>query len=273
MPDPANRPRIKPIGYVAILAALVMLTGCKPPKKPSSGMAHVPKGEFIMGSNEIDKEAKALQYGFRKPLYANEHPRRNVMLRAFHIDRTETTNIEYHEFVDSTRHKPPKDWLRGKYPEKFADHPVVNVSWHDADVYCKWRKKRLPTEEEWEKAARGTDGRKFPWGDEFDIKKVNALGEYEGAAPAGKFPEGASPYGALDMSGNVMEWTSNWYEQYPENDFNDKDYGEQYKVVRGGGWGGTGHYALQVFVSTSYRNMFEPEEVFDDLGFRCAKDG
>lgn len=234
-------------------------------------MVRVPKGEFIMGSDTVDKDAKALQYGFRKPLYTNEHPRHSVMLDEFYIDKTEVANREYKDFVDTTKHRPPNNWPMGKYPEKLADHPVVNVSWYDADAYCKWRKKRLPTEQEWEKAARGTDGRKFPWGDEFDIKKVNALGENGGTTPVSGFPEGASPYGALNMAGNVMEWTSDWYVQYPGNTFKDEDYGEKYKVVRGGGWGGIGHYSLQVFVSTSHRNMFEPKERFDDLGFRCVK--
>jgi formylglycine-generating enzyme required for sulfatase activity len=259
--------------YVGILAMLIMLAGCKPPSKPSSAMVHVPAGEFTMGSDKLDKDAQALQYGFRKALYANEHPSHKVTLAAFHIDKTEVTNTEYLEFVKTTRHKAPIDWEGGKYLERTGDHPVVNVSWRDADVYCKWRGKRLPTEAEWEKAARGTDARTFPWGSEFDIKLVNTLGEYDGTTPVGKFPEGSSPYGALDMSGNVMEWTSDWYEQYPDNEFDDKDYGEKFKVVRGGGWGGVGHYALQIFVSTPYRNMFEPVEYFDDLGFRCAKDG
>ena len=236
-------------------------------------MVRVPAGEFTMGSDEVDKEAKALQYGFRKPLYANEHPSRKVTLTGFHIDKTEVTNTEYLEFVKTTKHRLPNGWKAGEYPEGMGDHPVVNVSWKDADVYCKWRKRRLPTEAEWEKAARGADARRFPWGPEFDIEKVNTLGEYNGTTPVGKFPEGASPYGALDMSGNVMEWTSDWYERYPGNEFDDEDYGEKLKTVRGGGWGGTGHYALKVFVSASYRNMFDPVEYFDDLGFRCAKDG
>ncbi len=259
---------------IELLLLVILFVGCKASSPPSSNdMVRVPKGEFIMGSDSVDKDAKALQYGFRKPLYANEHPRRSVMLGTFYIDRTEVTNRQYKDFVDKTGHRAPPHWQGGTFPERFADHPVVNVSWNDAAAYCKWRKKRLPTEEEWEKAARGTDGRKFPWGNDFDMKKLNALGKHEGTMPVGSFPEGASPYGALDMSGNVMEWTSSWYLRYPGNKYDDEDYGEKYRVVRGGGWGGIGHYSLQVFVSTSYRNMFSPEERFNDLGFRCAKDG
>jgi len=257
---------------IELVLLMLLFAGCNSSAPPvSRGMVHVPKGKSFMGTDAVDKDAKALQYGFRKPLYANVHPRRSINLDSFYIDKTEVTNREYKDFVVKTGHPAPVYWPGGSYPEKLTDHPVVDVSWYDADAYCKWRKKRLPTEEEWEKAARGTDGRTFPWGNEFDIKKTNALGDHEGTMAVGSYPEGASPYGALDMSGNVMEWVASWYVRYPGNDFIDEDYGEKYRVVRGGGWGGVGHYSLQVFVSTSYRNMFEPEERFNDLGFRCAK--
>ncbi len=265
----------RPAGFrhIPLFALILLLAGCKPAAPPPPDMVHVPKGEFIMGSDEIDKEAKALQYGFKKPLYANERPGRKVMLGDFHIDKTEVTNSRYEEFVKATGHKPPSFWSNQMYEdskEKVAGYPVIFVNWEDADAYCKWRKKRFPTEAEWEKAARGTDGRRFPWGSEFDIKKVNALGKYGGVGPAGHFPEGASPYGALDMAGNVWEWTADWYKQYADNDFDDEDYGEKYKTIRGGGWGGIGHYSLQAYVSTSFRKIAPPDRGFDDLGFRCA---
>lgn len=265
---------LKPCRYAALLILILLLAGCKPSTTTPPGMVHVDKGEFIMGSDQIDKEAKGLQYGFTRPLYANEHPRHNVMLDGFYIDTTEVTNGKYKEFVAATGRKPPIYWAEPTYIEiedKMSAYPVTYVTWHDADAYCKWRKKRLPTEKEWEKTARGTDGREFPWGDEFDIKKANALGEYGGLGPAGKFPEGTSPYGAVDMAGNVWEWTADWYKQYPGGDFSDEDYGEKFKVVRGGGWGGVGHYSLQIYVRTSYRNVAPPDRGFDDLGFRCAR--
>lgn len=247
-------------------AMLVLPLGCK---KPPQDMIQIPKGEAVIGSNEVDKEAKALQYGDRRPWYANERPERKESFGEFHIDRTEVTNAMYKEFVDKTGHRIPPGWANG-YPAQAADHPVVLVSWYDAQDYCQWKGKRLPTELEWEKAARGTDGNRFPWGAEFDDKKVNTLGAYGGPTPVGTFPDGKSPYGVLDMAGNAQEWTSDWYKQYPGNDFNDKDYGEKFKVVRGGGWGGMGHYTLQVYVRAAFRNAAPPEGVFDDVGFRCA---
>ena len=255
------------LGGLAAISAFTLLAGCE---KPPEGMVKVPKGEFTMGSNEVDREAKAVQYGDRRPWYANERPERKVDLKAFHIDRTEVTNQQYQEFLKATGTPAPPHWANGAYPQGLGEHPVVLVTWHEADSYCKWKGKRLPTEAEWEKAARGTDGRKFPWGGDFDTKKVNTLGEYGGTVPVGTLKEGASPYGAVDMSGNAQEWTADWYKPYPGNDFNDKEYGEQFKVVRGGGWGGMGHYSLSVYVRTSFRNTANPQARYDDVGFRCV---
>ncbi|MFQ5442307.1 MAG: formylglycine-generating enzyme family protein [Thermodesulfobacteriota bacterium] len=233
-------------------------------------MILIPEGEFIMGSNRVDTEAKALQYGSRKPWFANEHPERKVFVKGFSIDRTEVTVGAYSEFVKAG-HRPPALWPGGVVPKGKEKHPVTGVTWFDARDYCKWKGKRLPTEAEWEKAARGTDGRIFPWGNEFDIKKVNTLGEHGGTLPVASMPEGKSPYGVLDMAGNVEEWTNDWYKPYPENTYNDRDYGEKFKIVRGGGWGGMGHYTLQVYVTTPFRYMGPPGGAFDDVGFRCVK--
>jgi len=257
----------KPASIFILLSAIVLLSGCKAPPK---NMVKVPAGEFTMGSNEVDAEAKAVQYGSSKPWFANEHPERKVNLPEFYIDKTEVTNRQYKEFVDAAGHRPPPNWANGAYPESVADHPVVLVNWFDAADYCKWKGKRLPSEAEWEKAARGTDGRRFPWGNDFDIKKVNTLGQYGGTTPVGMFEDGKSPYGAVDMAGNAQEWTSDWYKPYPGNDFRDADYGEKFRVVRGGGWGGMGHYSLQVYVRTSFRNAAPPEGLFNDVGFRCV---
>ncbi len=268
-----NKGRLTRLKYISPLALILLLVGCKPATPPPPDMVHVPKGEFTMGSDKMDKEAKAMQYGFKKPLYANERPSRKVILDDFHIDKTEVTNGKYEEFIKATGHKPPSFWTHPVYVEKKADmanYPVIFVNWEDADTYCKWKKRRLPTEAEWEKAARGTDGRRFPWGSEFDIELVNALGKYGGVGPAGSFPEGASPYGALDMAGNVWEWTADWYTKYPNNEFDDEDYGEKYKVIRGGGWGGIGHYSLKTYSSTTFRKIIPVDRGYDDLGFRCV---
>ena len=153
--------------------------------------------------------------------------------------------------------------------------PITGVSWHDADNYCRWRGKRLPSEAEWEKAARGPEGFEYPWGHEWVEGKSNAGGDSaweHGVAPVGSYVNGRSPYGLYDMAGNVMEWVSDWYRPYPGNKFSSKDYGEKYKVVRGGGWGGVGHYAISHFSRAAYRFYVKPDSNFNDLGFRCAKD-
>ncbi|MFQ5428004.1 MAG: formylglycine-generating enzyme family protein [Thermodesulfobacteriota bacterium] len=256
-----------------VLILPILFSGCAKEKSLPENMVLIPAGEFIIGSNRVDTDAKAMQYGSRKPWFANESPERKVDLKAFYIDRTEVTMAAYSKFLSATSRKPPADWPGGRMPEGRGEYPVTNVSWFDASEYCKWKGGRLPTEQEWEKAARGTDGRVFPWGAEFDIKKVNTLGEYGGVTPVGKFPDGASPYGVLDMAGNVQEWTADWYTQYPGNTYDDKDYGEKFKVVRGGGWGGMGHYTMQVYVSAPFRSIAPPRGGYNDVGFRCVSDG
>jgi formylglycine-generating enzyme required for sulfatase activity len=237
-------------------------------------MVLIPVGEFIMGSDEVDKEAKAMQYGVRRPWYANERPKRRVYLEGFYIDRFEVTNARYSEFVDGAGGEVPEYWKRTKADDlaKVGKYPVTDITWYGVQAYCRWRGKRLPTEAEWEKAARGTDGRRFPWGDEFDPEKANGVKPRGGPLPVGSFESGRSPYGVYDMAGNAAEWTAGWYKQYPGNDFDDPEYGETVKVIRGGGWAGE-HYALQHYLRTSNRTLLVPPgERFINVGFRCAKD-
>jgi len=263
---------VKHFFLMILLILPLAFSGCKEAAKSiPENMVLIPAGEFIMGSNRIDTDAKAVQYGSRKPWFANESPERKVSLKEFYIDRTEVTNAAYSKFIAAASRKAPANWPQGKVPEGKGDFPVTSVSWFDAAEYCKWRGARLPSEQEWEKAARGTDGRIFPWGDDFDLKKVNTLGKYGGTTAVGKFSEGASPYGVLDMAGNVIEWTADWYGQYPGNTYDDKDYGERFKVLRGGGWGGIGHYTMQVYVSAPFRSIADPKGAYNDVGFRCVK--
>ncbi|HID22010.1 MAG TPA: hypothetical protein EYP14_06370, partial [Planctomycetaceae bacterium] len=130
-------------------------------------MVFIPAGEFLMGTTSEEVQRLAKQYDVHPSVFASETPRRMVYVKAFWIDRYPVTNGQYQKFVDATGHRPPPAWRGRTCPKGLEDHPVVTVNWHDAAAYARWAGKRLPTEEEWEKAARGTDGRLYPWGDEW----------------------------------------------------------------------------------------------------------
>jgi len=230
-------------------------------------MVLVPAGEFTMGTDRAREKPVPVAYGLQRPAYENEEPRRRVHVDAFYIDRFEVTRIEYRQFLKATQPNA-LDAKRDAELKEWSMYPVVSVTWLDADRYCRWKGARLPTEEEWEKAARGTDGRRFPWGDEYSDGKTNM--QQGGLAPIGSFPEDTSPYGVMDMGGSVGEWTSNWYKRYPANTAEDPDYGETLRVVRGGSWGGTGHYNVPYFGRTAYRGQSDPAQHFENIGFRCG---
>ncbi|WP_455223094.1 formylglycine-generating enzyme family protein [Kaarinaea lacus] len=237
-------------------------------------MILIPAGEFIMGSDDVDASGKSQEFGFNEPLYLNEHPQRKVPLNAFYIDKFEVTNGEFKQFLRDL----------GKYSElQISDLterlqmqqdnlPVRNITWFKADEYCRFVGKRLPTEEEWEKAARGTDGREYPWGNEWNADNVNAGQGEADLTPVGSFEQGKSAYGVYDMAGNVMEWTADWYEPYPGAEYQSPNYGKKRRVVRGGSWGGVGHYVIPHYFRVAYRFNFPPDQAFNDVGFRCAKD-
>jgi len=152
--------------------------------------------------------------------------------------------------------------------------PVGSINWFDAQAYCQWRSARLPTEAEWEKAARGPDGFEYPWGNQWDPTKTNTGDDAQwedGIAPIGAYEANKSPYGVYDMSGNVWEWVADWYEPYAGSRYESPNFGKKNKVVRGGG-GGVGHYAISYFFRAATRQFSEPEMESDDVGFRCAKD-
>jgi formylglycine-generating enzyme required for sulfatase activity len=226
-------------------------------------MALISAGSFTMG------------YDKRHP---DEGPSHTMDLPAFYIDRFEITNTEYAKFLGATNRPRPFYWQNGHYPAHKADHPVVMVSWHDANEYCHWAGKRLPKESEWEKAARGTDGRIFPWGDHFDLNKSNSsqrwksLGQRGDTMPVGSFPTGKSPYGLYDMAGNVWEWTDSWYLPHPGNTHPTENYGHKYRLAKGGSWKDCSFYRCGLSGPTFNRGFFVPDTKTSSFGFRCAKD-
>jgi formylglycine-generating enzyme required for sulfatase activity len=228
----------------------------------------IPGGEFIMGNDGRGDDG---------PGDEDERPAHRVTVKAFRIDRYETTNAMYEAFVRATRRDPPFHWANGRVPEGKADHPVVYVSWHDADAFCRWAGKRLPSEPEWEKAARGTDGRRFPWGDQFSPLKANTpqywlVKHADGdTMPVGSFQEGRTPERVEDLAGNVYEWVADWYQPYPGNQFPNVHYGTKNKVLRGGSWYDCLAYGCGLSSPAYNRSRFAPGIRNKGFGFRCAQ--
>src|SRR3972149_1191381 len=225
---------LKMVSAVAGLFLIIGLGGCPKSLQSPQGMVLIPAGEFIMGTDKVDTEGKAAEFGTVKPWYLDEHPKHKVRLETYFIDQHEVTNSQYKEFVNATGSRPPEDWEGGRIPQGRETYPVAFVNWYDADRFCQWKGKRLPTEAEWEKAARGTDGRDYPWGNEFDPTKANTgdtgIGDL---APVGQFEAGKSPYGVYDMSGSSWN-TGNEYDKTRHNTgFNCLDAFEKLKILRG----------------------------------------
>lgn len=272
---------------VFVLAASALLCGCgnnskkvsghvkskKPVKKNDkySGMVYIPPGEFTMGTDPNTEKEYAASLGFMNAPYSNETPQRNIYLKEFYIDKYEVTIGQYAEFAEAVGTFLPEP-LQGLDVEKYKNYPVSCVTWQNAADYALWAKKRLPTEAQWEKAARGTDGRRYPWGNKLDESQGNF--SKKGVFPVGSYKEDVSPYGVHGMAGSLDEWVSNWYVPYPGGEKDDEAYGVTSKVYRGGSWGGlTGHLELfEYFSRTAYRGYEDPEIVSNLRGFRCVRD-
>ncbi len=229
-------------------------------------MVYIPGGEFSMGSDEGNE---------------NESPRHKVCLDAFYIDRYPVTNEDYKRFVDATGYPVPcyeVEWADvGEYnwdpetrtpPKGKEKHPVVLVTWQDAQVYATWAGKRLPTEAEWERAARGADGRRWPWGNDFVEGRSNTKEtEINGTTPVGQYsPDGDSPGGVGDMTGNVWEWTASLFRPYPydADDGRESREGAGWRVLRGGSWSNPLDRA-RCTARLDGDFLF-----FSNVGFRCA---
>jgi serine/threonine-protein kinase len=232
-------------------------------------MVYVPPGTFPMGSTDGEDD---------------ERPVHDVALDGFWIDETEVTNAQHTQCVDAG------ECAASSYADDPTyngdDYPVVGVSWNEADTYCRWAGGQLPAEAQWEYAARGPEGNRYPWGEEFEGKLVNYCDEnctydwkdesfndgYELTAPVGSYPEGASWVGALDMAGNVWEWVNDWYDgDYYANSPAENPAGPESgaaKVLRGGSW-----YSRSIYLRGAYRN--NEDLVFRDagFGFRCVLPG
>jgi len=263
------------------------LPATKVNQKDGAEMALIPAGEFMIGITEDQITAWIKDHpDDARELFADQMPQHSVYLGDYYMYKTEVTVAQYRQFCTATGRRMPAaprwGWI--------DTHPISNVSWNDAAAYAKWAGGVLPTEAEWEKAARGTDGRLYPWGNRWDASRCQCSKEFfedaEKTAPVGSFPAGASPYGVLDMAGNVAEWCADWYSEdyyhvspaknppgpgknkatvisYVEIDGQVKSKG---RVVRDGYWGVSNP---GIFVST-LRNSMDPKLKLIDTGFRCV---
>ena len=249
------------------LASTFLMSCSTPPLPPAAGevtvsdkdamrLHYVPAGLFMMGNDEG---------------WAGQKPAHEVRLDAFWVDETEVTNQMYALCVRAGSCRLPEDvtsYTRDQYflDPRYAEFPVVRVSWHDADDYCRWAGRSLPSEPQWEKAARGTDGRLYPWGnngpDQSLVNNVD-VSFLDDTVQVGSYPQGASPYGALDMAGNAWEWTADWFAVYPGGDPEASvNFGQLYRVLRGGSFVDTAD------ATTRYHNFPELRNL--DIGFSCV---
>jgi len=242
---------------------------CLAPEREVNGMIFIPAGECILGSNEENKM---------------EYPEHRVYLDAYYIDKYPVTNREYSEFTKATGYRSKGNW-RTYFTENAMEHPVTGITWFDAKIYAEWKGKLLPTEAEWEKAARGSEGHIYPWGKEDEKNKCNNqqmdsldavasminMSDGRGTTPVDTFLDGSSIYGVMDMAGNVKEFCSDWYSPYYYTSPNiirknpsGPEEGE-YKVIKGGSW------KCDVTVCKgSSRDKYNPYNGATDIGFRCV---
>jgi formylglycine-generating enzyme required for sulfatase activity len=245
------------------------LAGQSAPPDATSNMVSIPAGEFWMGRTYLTPN-DALDWWERDRV--DDRPVHLVYVDSFYLDKTEVTNEDYARFVQAAKHRTPYHWIGGTFEKGKEKYPIYNVSWDDAVAFCTWAGKRLPTEAEWERAARsGLDRKNFSWGDDLDLdgERAHFRGN-NGPKAVASYPPNA--FGVYDMLGNVNEWIADWwhrnyYSISPDRNPKGPDAGEG-KVVRGGGWSTSAYRLMPVY----NRNWLPPSTITPSLGFRCAKD-
>ena len=301
--------RVRTIAWVAMaLAALWTAGEARGQERLIKGqdgadMVLVPAGAFWMGSQpediqlRVDDCKKSVKPENREKCdewFRDEGPQRQVFLDAFYMDRYEVTNALFERFTAANAYRTTAEaegwgWVFAAATGKWdkvkgatwrnpsgsgspapATHPVVQVSWNDADAYCKWAGKRLPTEAQWEKAARGVDGRRYPWGEDWDTARANGDMSVKGTRPVGGYPSGASPYDIHDMAGNVFEWVADWYDASYYQKGQDRNppgpASGQQRVLRGGGW-----HSRPIAIRSTSRGTGVQDFRYNYTGFRCAR--
>ncbi len=265
--------RIALISGLILFMLLPLKHGTVWGQKKSKDMVLVPAGKFYFEVEYRWREGLTLDSLIVDDLGKRYRYSQNLNLPAYYIDRTEVTNEQFKAFLDATGYKPEwpknflKHWINGNFPEGKAKHPVVWVSLKDAQAYCEYSGKRLPSEEEWQKAAQGNDGRDWPWGNIYDPEMANM--DSDDTQPVGSYPQGAGPYGCLDMTGNVWEWTNS----IQTDGYHDFCWirGGSYFFAKGSRWymqGGpiTNYQRAKYWLMTPALNRSS------SIGFRCARD-
>jgi formylglycine-generating enzyme required for sulfatase activity len=245
---------------------LLMALGCAASFAWAGEMVLVPGGEFTMGRTKLTPDD---QTNMRPHVLLDDRPPRKVRLDAYRMDKTEVTHARYAEFVRATSRKPPYHWTEGTVPPGLDNVPAYNVDWHDADAFCRWAGGRLPTEAEWERAARGgLEGKDYPWGDDKPTPKHALFNVQTGPALVGQYP--ANGFGLHDMAGGVSEWCSDWFDRdYYARFVEENPQGPEsgmYKVIRGGAWADSA-----ARITVLFRNWVRPNQRTPNIGFRCVK--
>ena len=256
-----------PAALAACALPVLAADGPVAPSPSPQGMVYVPAGEFAMGRAYATEDDET---GMRPLILRDDRPAHTVRLDAFWMDATEVTHSAYEAFVEAQAHRTPYHWAGGRMPAGRGEHPIHNVDWEDASAYCRWQGKRLPTEAEWERAARGgLEGERYPWGaDKPDAGKAR-YATPDGPAPVAQHP--ANGFGLHDMAGGVAEWCQDWFERTyyadsPEENPRGPAEG-MYRIVRGGAWS-DGPNRITVY----FRNWIRPNQRTPNLGFRCVRD-